>query len=282
MKSPDTRIPARLQARLDIVKGLAIFRFALDRDFHFLSGQYATLWLTHHDRTIPRPYSIASSPSETRVLELYISKVEEGELTPSLWSREVLRNLKSGSPETSLSITGPRGRFLLERDDPRDLVFVGSGTGVAPFISMTRALNEEYLASPNNFRPRKIFIIHGARSCRSLGYHRELERLAGESLREPGRRLSIVYLPTVSRAQFEPEWKGLKGRAESLFEDPPTEGSPLELEVTVRRMFQYLLRPETHAVYVCGHAGTVDNVAEALRHRGFKLNRDIKREKYYA
>jgi NAD(P)H-flavin reductase len=46
-------------------------------------------------------------------------------------------------------------------------------------------------------------------------------------------------------------------------------------------MLQAILRPETHVVYVCGYPGTVDNVVRNLTRRGFRLDTDIKREKYY-
>src|SRR5205809_7946456 len=129
------KIPARLEKKIDLAEGLAIFRLVFDQDFRFAPGQYATVWLTHKGKTTPRPYSIASSPAETRALEFYINLVEEGKLTPSLWDLEVVQALSRGDSETRLFITGPKGHFLMDPDDPRDLVFIASGTGLAPFIS---------------------------------------------------------------------------------------------------------------------------------------------------
>jgi hypothetical protein len=42
-----------------------------------------------------------------------------------------------------------------------------------------------------------------------------------------------------------------------------------------------IIRQETHAIYVCGHPGTVDNIVGIFSHRGFRVDIDIKREKYY-
>jgi hypothetical protein len=53
------------------------------------------------------------------------------------------------------------------------------------------------------------------------------------------------------------------------------------LEKTIKVMLGVMVHPETHAVYVCGHPGTVDSVVSTLSHRGFHVDRDIKREKYY-
>src|SRR4029453_9390646 len=184
-------IRAELDTRIDLATGLSIFRFALQREFFFQPGQYATLWLTHRGETTARPYSIASSPSETRILEFYINLVENGHLTPSLWDPEVMHSLKSGREDASLAITGPKGRFVFDLNDPRDLIFVASGTGLAPFISMTRKLNEDYLAAPENFRSRTVRIIHGVSYSRSLGYRGELEALHLETQENPARKLGF-------------------------------------------------------------------------------------------
>lgn len=283
MASPKgTRITARLEERIDLAEGLAIFRVGFDEAFIFKPGQYATLWLTHHGKTVPRPYSIASSPTERHGLEFYINLVDEGQLTPSLWDPDVFRALQTGDPSTEIALTGPKGHFVLDPMDPRDLVFVASGTGLAPFMSMIRSLNEEYLGSPEKFRPRRIYLIHGVSYSNNLGYRKELESLASETARNPSRKLGLIYLPTISRPQMDPSWAGLKGRAETIFEETtPKDSHPMDLEVTIKGMMRTLLRPESHVVYICGHPGTIDNATRALTARGFRQKTDVKFEKYY-
>ena len=279
MSAHSPRIPARLESKQDVADGLSIFRFALASDFQFKPGQYATLWLTHREKTIPRPYSIVSSPSETRSLEFYINLVEHGRLTPSLWDPEVVRGLNDSQHETYVEITGPRGRFVLDRHDSRDLVFVASGTGLAPFISMIRTLNGDYLADPKAFRPLTVYVIHGVSYSRNLGYRRELEGLAAETIRDPRRKLAVIYVPTISRPHMDPAWSGPIGRAETLFEQ--TDTTSHDLTSIIKSMLAAILRPDTHAVYLCGHPGTIDNVGRVLARRGFKPDVDLKREKYY-
>ena len=275
------KIPAQLHSRIELSGGLAIFRFVLDRDFVFSPGQYATLWLAHRGKTLARPYSIASSPSERRVLEFYINLVKEGELTPSLWQAEVIDGLRAGNPGTSAAVTGPKGRFVLDPRDSRDLVLIASGTGLAPFLSMIRKLREDYLAFPDDFPARRVYLIHGVSYPSHLGYRQELEQLAFETLKDAG-RLAFLYFPTISRPFMDSSWTGLKGRAETLLDFSPLRKSgPPILEDSIRGMFYTLLRPETHVVYVCGYPGTVDGVVGALRQHGFRLDADIKREKYY-
>ena len=278
----DPKIPAQLESRIEVSYGLAIFRFALERDFFFIPGQYATLWLTHGGKTLARPYSIASSPSETRHLEFYINLVREGKMTPSLWESGLIEGLISGHPDTRAVVTGPKGRFLLDHEDPRDFVFVASGTGLAPFVSMLRRMNEEFLSSPKTFRRRRIYVIHGVSYPTHLGYREEMEQYAAELLKDPGRNFGVVYLPTISRPYMDPTWTGLKGRAETLLEAPPVResGSP-DLEETIKIMLTAVVQPESHAVYVCGHPGTIDTSVNALTRRGFRIDSDIKHEKYY-
>ena len=280
MSLHDPRIKARLESKYDVAEGLSVFRFALEREFRFIPGQYATLWLTHKGKTTPRPYSIVSSPSETRVLEFYINLVEHGRLTPSLWEEDVLRGLRTADQETAAEITGPKGRFVLDLEDPRDMVFVASGTGLAPFMSMIRYLEERHLATPELFHPRRIHVVHGVSYSRNLGYRPEIEALAADTFRNPRRKLAVTYLPTISRPRLDPGWRGLLGRAESIFEqtDRPCAGDPRWL---VKGLLSSMLRPETHVVYLCGHPGTIDNVTATLKERGFKPDIDIKREKYY-
>jgi ferredoxin/flavodoxin---NADP+ reductase len=274
------RIPARLESKLNISEGISIFRFALERDFHFVPGQYATLWLTYAGKTVPRPYSIASSPSETRNLEFYINLVQEGKLTPNLWNEAVLRDLQQGG-ERIVEVSGPRGRFVLDPAEKRDLVLVASGTGLAPYISMVRKLNEEYLAGPELFPPRRVYIIHGASYSSHLGYRRELESLARETLSIPVRQLGIVYIPMISRPSEDLSWRGLTGRAETIFEPTAETSDWNRPEAIMRSILATTIRPETHLVYVCGYPGTVDNVCTALTARGFRRDLDIQFEKYY-
>jgi NAD(P)H-flavin reductase len=274
------RIPARLDSKRDISPGLSIFRFVLERDFAFTPGQYATLWVTHGGKTIPRPYSIASSPSEKRTLEFYINLVKEGTLTTNLWNREVLRELERGG-EKVVEVSGPHGRFVLEPEEKRDLVLVASGTGLGPYISMVRKLEEDYRAAPSRFHPRRVYVVHGASYASHLGYREELESLARESTLSPHRKLRVVYIPMISRPAEDIGWVGLTGRAETIFEPSIEDLPPEDPRAVIRALMANSIHPETHVVYVCGYPGTVNNVIATLGRRGFRQDHDIRLEKYY-
>ncbi len=136
------------------------------------------------------------------------------------------------------------------------------------------------LASSKTVQPRRVILIHGVSYPGHLGYREEIERLANETLINPKRKLSLVYLPTISRPFIDSTWTGLKGRAETLLELPQSQETA-NMENTIKTMLGLMVQCETHVVYVCGHPGTVDSVVATLSRRGFQIDRDIKHEKYY-
>jgi phenol/toluene 2-monooxygenase (NADH) P5/A5 len=156
-----------------------------DRMLEFRAGQYVQLRLP--DGPPPRPYSIASRPG-SRDVELLIAYVEGGALSGRLF------RLPLGA---RLSLGTPRGLFLLEPGDDREHVLVGTGTGIAPLLSMARELRHR--ASP----PRTT-LFHGARIEAELAARSELEELSSGST-------WFTYRPTLSRPDG-PGWQGLTGR----------------------------------------------------------------------
>jgi ferredoxin-NADP reductase len=99
--------------------------------FDFEPGQFVTLDLPIHDKPNKRwrSYSIASWPDGTNVIELVIVFLEGGAGTHYLFNE-----VKVGS---QLTLRGPQGVFTLPEPVGKDLFLICTGTGVAPFRSMT-------------------------------------------------------------------------------------------------------------------------------------------------
>ena len=93
----------------------------------FEPGQYFSIGLEVEGKLVLRPYSTASPRGETGSLEFLVRRVAGGAFTPSLW--------KVG-PGDRIWIGLPKGLFTLKPGDSRTHLFVSSGTGIAPFISM--------------------------------------------------------------------------------------------------------------------------------------------------
>ncbi|MEO6037987.1 MAG: FAD-binding oxidoreductase, partial [Saprospiraceae bacterium] len=98
--------------------------------FDFQAGQFITLDLPIGDKRLQRwrSYSLANPPDGTNVLELCVVRSPEGTGSRYLFEQT--------EPGTTLRFKGPDGGFVLPETIERDLVFICTGTGVAPFRSM--------------------------------------------------------------------------------------------------------------------------------------------------
>lgn len=97
-------------------------------NFNFLEGQY----LDVVQNTIRRSYSIASMSSQKEI-SLLIKRFENGKMS-DYWFNQAREN-------DLLRIEGPKGTFFL-RDNSRPLLFLATGTGIAPIISILKSLDE--------------------------------------------------------------------------------------------------------------------------------------------
>lgn len=97
--------------------------------FKFSAGQHISLAI--HGDYQSREYSIYSGINDSN-LEVLVKEVEKGYFTPKL------RKLKRGD---IVEIHGPFGKFeITEKDaESKKFVFIGSGTGIAPFRSVVRS-----------------------------------------------------------------------------------------------------------------------------------------------
>ena len=249
---------ATLIARQDLTGDSAIFKIEADAPlFEFLSGQYTTIGLPadaprvegadpdedangNPRKLIIRAYSIASSSKARDYVELYITLVNSGSLTPRLWMLQPGDRLWLG-PKA-------KGLFTLEGVPADcDVVLLGTGTGLAPYISMIRAYHQCNIG-------RRFVVIHGARYVRDLGYRDELDALQRDCT-------TMVYLPTVSRPEGESDWQGHVGRVGSVVADS-----------TLERALDGAFSPKTTHVFVSGNPEMVEDMERVFIERGFTLH----------
>ncbi len=159
-----------------------VLRYAPEADTTFLAGHFMMVYLEKEGKPHKKPYSIASSPSLDHQIELCIKLVEGGFVSTYFF------NLKEGDVlKTSL----PHGVFLVREPWQDDLVFVGTGTGIAPLRGMIQKLYEKGCQ-------KDIWLVFGNRYETDILYHDEW--LALEK-----KHKNFHYLPTVSRPET---WKG--------------------------------------------------------------------------
>lgn len=239
---------ATLISRTDDTESLASFFVRFDGEpTPFECGQYMTIGVVSGGRIVQRPYSVASDPAAagTTGYEMYVRLVRGGLFTPLLWRLPVGHRMR---------MIGPKGKFMLQPDDDRTHLFISSGTGDAPFVSMMRAMLRTR-------RPRRIVFLNGVSYVQDLGFRALLEgwQASGE--------LPVTYIPTVSRptARENEGWSGRWGRVETIV-GPVCE----ELGLT----------PDNSIAYICGNPDMIISAEEVLAGRGFP-EEQIRKELYW-
>jgi ferredoxin-NADP reductase len=239
---------ATLVRREDDTSELARFWVRADGEAAWYEpGQYMTIGVYADDMLYQRPYSVASAP---------VTRTEEGyefyvRLVPILRFTTLLWRLPLGH---QMRMIGPKGRFLLEPDDDRTHLFVSTGTGIAPFISMCLQLMHAGA-------PRNTIMLNGCSYQDELGYRSLLEGWQREGT------YPLAYVPTISRPE-DPRnagWRGYSGRAEAVVADVCEEHG---------------LTPEGTVVYLCGNPEMIINVESVLMDLEFP-EFHVKKELYW-
>jgi ferredoxin/flavodoxin---NADP+ reductase len=234
----------RLSRWEELAPGLAIVGVqALEEPFPFEPGQYATLGLVGHDgpKLIQRPMSVSSSADDVSEYEFFIRLVDRGGFTPLLWERTI---------GDAINIKGPKGKFLLQ-DDGRRALFVASGTGLAPFISMIDTLRDRG-------QERDIVLLHGVSHEHDLAWRDKLTELESGGF-------PLRYVATISRPNENPTWAGCTGRVEAIVES---------------QLDDLALTPETATLYLCGNPEMITAVEEVAMARGFPPEQ-VRKELYW-
>lgn len=150
--------------------------------FDFTPGQFVTLDLPIHEKPARRwrSYSIASWPDGTNVFELVIVLLEGGAGTTYIFNEVNVGH--------EFTFRGPQGVFVLPEPIDRDLFFICTGTGVAPFRSMAHHIINHKLPHQN------IYLIFGCRKFGDSLYGAELKELMGNTT-------TFKYIPTYSREE---------------------------------------------------------------------------------
>jgi ferredoxin-NADP reductase len=228
---------ARLIRRIDETDSLAYFFVRFDGDpTPFEPGQYMTIGVMVEGKLIQRPYSVASPPvvAGDEGYEFYVRLVQGGMFTPLLWQMPIGQGMR---------MIGPKGKFVLRPDDDRTHVFISSGTGNAPFVSMMRQLLADGC-------PRRAIFLNGVSYAHELGYRERLEawQATGE--------YPVTYIPTVSRASdpVNAAWMGRTGRVEMIL------GPVLD---------ELRLDPSNSIAYICGNPDMILSAEATLLERGY-------------
>lgn len=257
-KKKSVNYNATLLKRIDITPQLLIFQVRPDQEsLTFSGGQFTVLGLKRSapripeadpeevdpekaERLVRRAYSISSGSQTQDYIEFYISLVTSGELTPRLFHLQAGDRLFMGE--------SAKGMFTLDNiPTGKNILLIGTGTGLAPYISMVRSLTLG-INSPTY----PITILHGAKYSWDLGYRGELEALAQTCQH-------FRYYPCITQPDQDTSWKGHTGRLNEWVTKPELES-----------LCGFSLNPKETHVFLCGHPNMVEESSLLLEKRGFE------------
>ena len=168
---------------------LFTLRTTRDPGLRFASGQFVMLGLMVDGKPLLRAYSVVS-PYYADELEFYSIKVQDGPLTSRL------QHVKVG--DQVLVGRKPTGTLILDGLKPgKNLYMLGTGTGLAPFLSLAR--------DPETYeRYEKVVVTHTVRHAADLSYRQFLEH---DLPNDPdlGELIApkLIYYPSVTRDPFK-------------------------------------------------------------------------------
>lgn len=198
--------------------------------FRFLAGQYL-------DVTSPagvrRSYSIASAAAAPDKVELQIRRVDGGQLS-AYWFEQAKAN-------DLLRFNGPCGTFFLRPVAGLDLIFLATGTGIAPIRSMLQQLAS---TAPEDL-PSSITLYWGGR-------HRE-DLYLDPTASAPALR----YVPVLSRGDID--WHGARGHIQDVLVHDVAHGVTPPLAGAV--------------VYACGSEAMIHGARRLLADNGLPPRR---------
>jgi ferredoxin--NADP+ reductase len=124
------------------------FRTTRDQSFRFKNGQFTMIGLPVDGKPLLRAYSVVSTNYDDN-LEFLSIKVPDGPLTSRL------QHLKVG--ESIIVGRKPVGTLVIDNlKAGRNLYLLGTGTGLAPFMSIIR--------DPETYEKfEKVVLVHGCR-----------------------------------------------------------------------------------------------------------------------
>lgn len=146
----------------DTGKNAKVIRFVSENGYlpPFEAGQYINIFTEIDGVRTSRPYSISSSPKQRAYYEITVARIKDGFVSDFL-----LDDIKVGD---RFEANGPAGVFRFQPVfHSRKSLFLAGGSGVTPFLSMTREIVDAAL-------DRDVVMLYGCRSSEGALYDEEL------------------------------------------------------------------------------------------------------------
>jgi CDP-4-dehydro-6-deoxyglucose reductase len=204
----------------DVLK--VVLRLPPNSNFNFNSGQYVNITKGN----ITRSYSIANSSNHKNQLEFFIKNYENGLMSAYFFKEAKINDL--------LRLEGPIGTFFLRDSSFKNIVFLATGTGVAPIKSILEGFDKSH-----EYQNKNLWLFVGARYQEDLFWEPNLKNL------------KIKYIPVLSRQ--DNEWNGEKGYVQDI-------------------VLKEKIDLENTQVYACGSNDMINSAKELFFKNNLKEN----------
>lgn len=209
--------------------------------FNFVAGQFVNLHFEFAGEMLQRSYSIANDPSENKQFDIALSYVANGRASQFFFE------LPIGSV---IEASGPVGRLILSDQTPKRYLFIGTGTGVAPYRAMLREVSERLTQN----QTLSASLLFGTRTRKELLYHEDFLSFAKANK-------EFHYYACLSR-------------------ENNTDKKNCEYTGRVTHCLKTLqINPKEDIIYLCGNPAMIDEAFEYCKEKGFD-NTNVRREKY--
>jgi ferredoxin-NADP reductase len=157
------------------------------RPVSFRPGQFLIFKWIIDGQTVPRCYSICSSPAQSAYIEITPKKAANGFVSAFLNDRA-----KVG---LTVEVSEPAGQFCFDEEEHRRIVMIAGGSGITPFISMLRYMDDRCL-------PTEVTLLYFVRTRRDVIFATALSVF--QSRLQQFHRVIVLSEP-------DPEWDGDSG-----------------------------------------------------------------------
>jgi CDP-4-dehydro-6-deoxyglucose reductase len=168
----------------DVIK--IVLRLPPNSNFNFNSGQYVNIIKGN----LTRSYSIANCSNHKNQLEFFIKKYTNGLMSEYFFKEAKINDL--------LRLEGPIGTFFLRDSSFKNIVFLATGTGIAPIKSILEGLDILH----EQYQNKNFWVIVGARYKEDLFWVPNFKNL------------NIKYIPVLSRQASD--WNGAQGYVQDI------------------------------------------------------------------
>ena len=218
------KINCRVIQKVDLTPSVFQLEVQPEQRFSFKGGQFISVVIPgagKNGRNLRRAYSIASWPEKDGI-ELCIKRVEGGPGTQYLYS------LKPGD---SFEAYAPYGDFVYKTPPEKKVMFIATGTGLAPFRSMV--FSKDYKSAP----PQSAMAVFGITTDEEVLYQKEMSAVTD-------------WVCCLSRNE-NPNWEGVQGRVTQYLNQLPEQHSWDNTEY-----------------YLCGNGAMITEVKQLLVSKG--------------